>query len=276
MIHLVTTENRKLYQRQLARMHQLRREYFVEERGWADRDLRDGGEFDDLDDEEADYLFSLEPDGEIGLSARIRPAQDRSMLADCFPELLSEPVETVKAPGVWELSRYFASARHRGPEGLIRTMELRAAVVAAALRRGARRLVAVTDVYLMNTVIRTGWKHRFMGLPQAYAHGEAIAFEVTVSEAVVEGMVERHGLRQPLLLHALPEQAGNLAPEELQVLVQASAVLSRRDIRLLSRVIERLDAVGSDLSEEALDALMNQVRGALVGPIRGRQGPQLG
>lgn len=270
MIHLVTTENRTLYGRQLARMHQLRRTYFVEERGWSDRDLRDGGEFDDLDDDQADYLFSLEPDGEIALSARIRPAQDRSMLADGFPELLSEPVETIKAPGVWELSRYFASARHRGPEGLIRNMELRAAVVAAALRRGAHRLVAVTDVYLMNTVIRTGWEHRFLGLPQAYAHGDAIAFEVTVSEAVVEAMVERHGLTQPLLMHAQPEQAGDAAPEELQVLTQAAAVLSPRDIRLLSRIIERVGALESHLSDEALDELMDRVRGGLIGADRRR------
>ncbi|MDP8916570.1 MAG: hypothetical protein M3M95_05120 [Pseudomonadota bacterium] len=265
MIHLVTAENRHLYRRQLERMHQLRRAFFVEERGWTDRMLRDGGEFDDLDDDQADYLLSLEPDGDIGLSARIRPTADRSMLADCFSELLSEAASSVKAPGVWELSRYFASPRRRGPEGLMRNMELRTAVVAACLRRGAHRLVAVTDVYLMNTVIRTGWEHRFLGLPQAYAHGEAIAFEVRVDARVVEAMMERHGLRHPLLLHALPEEGAGLEPQELELLAQASAVLSPRDLHVLSRIIERLDTAGEDLSDQAMDELMGKVRTALLG-----------
>jgi hypothetical protein len=181
------------------------------------------------------------------------------MLTDHFPELLSEPVSELKAPEVWELSRYFAAPRHRGPEGLKRNMELRTAVLAAALQRGARRVIAVTDVYLMNTVIRTGWEHRFLGLPQSYAHGEAIAFEVRVSEHSVEALIERHGLSEPLLLEASPDQAGDLEPHELEVFARASAVLGRRDLRILRGVIERLGKLSETASEDEADALLDSL-----------------
>lgn len=268
MIHLVTPENRSLYARQLDEMHRLRNAFFVEERGWSDRTLRDGGEFDDLDDESALYLFRLEEDGRIALSARIRPALDKSMLADHFPELLSEPISTVKAPGVWELSRYFAAPAYRGPEGLKANMELRTAVVAAALERGAHRLVAVTDVYLMNTVIRTGWEHRFLGLPCSYAHGDAIAFEVAVTPENLERLVERHGLEAPLLLKPDARQGAEVEPQELEILARAAGRLSARDLRVLTRVIGRIEAVSSEMSDDAAMELLGRVREALLHEAR--------
>jgi N-acyl-L-homoserine lactone synthetase len=253
--------NRALYARQLDEMHQLRARYFVEERGWADRTTHAGGEFDDLDDDRALYLFSIEDDGSIALSARLRPADDKSMLVDCFPELLAEPAARVKAPGVWELSRYFAAPRYRGPEGLKRNMELRTAVVATAQRQGARRIIAVTDVYLMNTVIRTGWDHRFLGLPATYAHGEAIAFEVVPSLRSIEALMERHGLSEPLLLEARREDAG-LEPHELEVFAKAAAVLSRRDLHVLTKIVEKV--AESDQAEQGADGMLDRVRAALL------------
>ncbi|MBW3616400.1 MAG: hypothetical protein KY446_01410 [Proteobacteria bacterium] len=264
MIHVVTLDNRGLYARQLAEMHQLRKAFFIEERGWSDRTTRDGGEFDDLDDDRAVYLFGLEPDGSIGLSARIRPTCDKSMVADHFPELLSEPASEVKAPGVWELSRYFAAPRHRGREGLRRNMELRTAVVASALQRGARRVVAVTDVYLMNTVIRTGWDHRFLGLPMSYAHGDAIAFDVRPSARSVESLMERHGLSAPLLLEVSPGEAEDAEPHELEVLAKAAAVLGQGDLRILGKLMGRLGELSATMSDVEADALLQKVRSALL------------
>ena len=58
MIHLVTHKNRGLYEREMRDFHLERRQQFIVERGWRLAE-RDGGEFDDYDDDRALYLFGF-------------------------------------------------------------------------------------------------------------------------------------------------------------------------------------------------------------------------
>jgi len=53
MIHIVTSANRALYAAALAEMHRLRKVHFVDERGWTAMTVRDGGEYDAYDDDQA-------------------------------------------------------------------------------------------------------------------------------------------------------------------------------------------------------------------------------
>jgi N-acyl-L-homoserine lactone synthetase len=156
MIHVVTYENRELYRRQLQEMHALRKTHFIQERGWTGLTERDGGEYDAYDDEKTIYFFALDQEGRIGVSMRARPTQDKSMLGDIFPHLIGPGAAPVEAPGVWEISRIFATRRFRTRSGVRRRSELFLATVEAAAIKGIDRLVGMTDVFLLPQTLAAG------------------------------------------------------------------------------------------------------------------------
>jgi acyl-homoserine lactone synthase len=176
VIHLITAENRHLYERVLAEMHQARTEYFVKGRGWAGLSVENGRECDDYDDEGAIYLIGFEDDGSIAVSARLLSAEHGCVLSDVFPHLVSDG--PVRGPGIYELSRYFASRKRRGPAGFAMRSSLHVATLEAAIERGARRLVGFTDLHIMTLLRYTGWRVKPIGLPAAYDEGTAVAFEI--------------------------------------------------------------------------------------------------
>jgi acyl-homoserine lactone synthase len=175
MIHLICAENRHLYEQVLAEMHQARTEYFVKGRGWTNLAVEDGREHDAYD-AEAIYLIGFEEDGSIAVSVRLLAADHGCLLSDVFPHLVSEG--PVRGPGVWEMSRYFAARKRRGPPGFAMRSALHVAVLETVVERGARRLVGFTDVHIMTLLRYTGWKVRPIGVPAAYDEGTAAAFEI--------------------------------------------------------------------------------------------------
>src|SRR6185437_5528427 len=141
MIHMVTCENRALYARQLAEMFRLRKVHFVDERGWSALTVREDLEIDAYDDERTIYFMALDTLGRIQVCMRARPTDDRSMLADSFPHLVAPTAAPVTAPGIWEISRIFATRGARGRQGLVRRAELFLATVEAACALQVTRLV---------------------------------------------------------------------------------------------------------------------------------------
>lgn len=180
MIHLICAENRHLYEDVLAEMHQARTEYFVKGRGWSNLSVQNGRECDDYDDEDAIYLIGFEDDRSIAVSARLLSAEHGCVLSDVFPHLVTDG--PVRGPRIFELSRYFASRKRRGPAGFAMRSSLHVATLEAAIERGARRLVGFTDLHIMTLLRYTGWRVRPIGLPAAYAEGTAVAFEIGCEE----------------------------------------------------------------------------------------------
>lgn len=176
MIHLICADNRHLYEDVLAEMHRARTEYFVKGRGWANLQVHGGSESDDYDHGQAIYLIGFEDDRSIAVSARLLSAENGCVLSDVFPHLVSDG--PVRGPRIFELSRYFASRKRRGPAGFAMRSALHVATLEAAIERGARRLVGFTDLHIMTLLRYTGWRVRPIGLPAVYAEGTAVAFEI--------------------------------------------------------------------------------------------------
>ena len=176
MIHLICAENRHLYEDVMAEMHQARTEYFVKGRGWINLAVHNGLEYDEYDDDSATYLIGFEEDRSIAVSVRLLSAERRCVLADVFPHLVSEG--PVRGPGIYELSRYFASRRRRGPAGFAMRSQLHVATLEAVVERRARRVVGFTDLHIMTLFRYTGWRVRPIGVPAAYEQGTAAAFEI--------------------------------------------------------------------------------------------------
>ena len=101
MIHIITSENRHLYGPQLWAMHEERCRQCVDKNGWVDLVVLDGGEVDDYDDHRAIYLLGFNDEMELEVGLRLRPTDDRCMLADKFPHLIAPGETPKKAADVW-------------------------------------------------------------------------------------------------------------------------------------------------------------------------------
>jgi acyl-homoserine lactone synthase len=189
MIHVVTVANRHLYRAQLAEMHQLRRVHFIEERGWNDLTVVDGGEYDDFDDDLAVYLLALGPAAEVLGSLRARPTTDKCMLKDAFPELIGFDQPPVSGPDVWELTRSFSTHAARAmvkKSGVRITPDVLLSAMEWANDAGIERLVAVIDLAAFAFTRSRGWNIRMTGLPLDTREGPIIGVEFANTTADIE------------------------------------------------------------------------------------------
>lgn len=251
MIHVVTADNRHLYADALRDMHRLRRVHFVEERGWAAMTVReDGGEYDQYDDRRTVYLLSLDDDGRVGCSMRMRPAADGSVLTDIFPHLVAADEPSLNRPDVWEISRYFAAPHCRGQSGRRRQAEIRLASLEVARAHGVNRLIGMIDLEILPGMLTaSGWQVRTLGLPAPYPEGIAQAIEVHVSRAAVLDMAEMFGLDGGVSLELDPARAPQLPPHEIEALLQlgrSGTDRSRVVVALVRRILEIQDRTDED------------------------------
>lgn len=259
MIHMVTAKNRHMYREQMREMHALRKQHFVDERGWTGLTVRDGGEYDDWDDDQAIYFLALDSEGRIGVAMRARPTEDKCILADVFPHLVAPGEPPLKAPGVWEITRIFATHAFRTRAGVKRRTELFLATVEAACRQGVHRLVGMTDLFLLPQTMQAGWRVRMLGLPSAYAEGEVIAVEVDSSPDGARAFQERLGEHAPVALHLDPRSPlAELAPEEAEAVVQLTRRLRPEQIRMATAILGQVLEWQETTSDEGVLAMIER------------------
>jgi len=265
MIHMVGGGNRALYASQLAEMYRLRKVHFVDERGWRALQVQDDEERDAYDDARALYFLALDRFGRIEVSMRARPTDDRSMLADIFPHLVAPGGEPVNAPGVWEISRIFATRTARGRRGLLRRAELFLATVEAACAAGVRRLVGMTDTYLLPQTLSAGWRVRILGLPAAYPEGEAIAVEVDSSPEGLLAMQERLAIRRPTVMRLEPvHPLAGLGPAEAEALYPLLAEGPPSGLALSAALGGRVAELQGTRSDAELEQLVDDAAAAAL------------
>jgi N-acyl-L-homoserine lactone synthetase len=181
MIHVVTLANRAMYQAQLVEMHAQRKAFFVDELNWKACEVRDGGEYDDMDDDRAVYLLSLDETGHVQAGLRMRPTDDKSIILDRFPETVDPEKDPGKGPLVWEGSRIYQVPAVRGARGQRVRGELRIAAIEFGLTRGFTGLLGMCDVAWLATLRNNGWRSTILGPPAACDEGEAFSFVAEVS-----------------------------------------------------------------------------------------------
>jgi acyl-homoserine lactone synthase len=255
---MITAENRKLYRAELKEMHMLRRVHFVEERGWSNLFVRDGGEYDASDDDRAIYFLALDDDGRVAVSMRARPTDDRCIVADTFPQLIEPESGDVRGSDIWEISRIFATKSNRLRMGIRRRNEVFLASLEAAVAAGVTRLVGMIDTYLLPQALRFPWDLRPLGLPSSYPEGEAIGVGISVNMGelararralgVCDSIIAPSWVKETTLVTHEVEQlliAGRLTPEDLALVKQVIAWVSQSPHTVseqLSAIIERKQA----------------------------------
>lgn len=201
MIHIITSENRHLYGPQLWAMHEERRRQCVDKNGWVDLVVLDGGEVDDYDDHRAIYLLGFNDDMELEVGLRLRPTDDRCMLADKFGYLIAPGETPKKATDVWEATRLFTTEAYRkrkGPGRGERVFECWAAAFELALRRGVNRFVGMIDMQLYPGILNSPIDTRLVGIPRPYAYGVVAGSEIAVSRELLDRVLEAIGRESPI------------------------------------------------------------------------------
>ncbi|MBE7219518.1 MAG: hypothetical protein INR64_13675 [Caulobacteraceae bacterium] len=220
MIHLIHSGNRHLYADALDNLHAARHRHFVVERGWP-LDHRDGRERDAYDDAQALHLVSVDANGDIGVSCRVRPTLTGGVLPDHFPNLLDAGAPSLRAPHVYECTRYFAAPHLRGRRGFALRSRLHIALLELMILRRAERLFGFVDLPLLGHLRRySGLRLRPIGTPQPYDDvGVAVAFEIGVTAADLSWARQR--LDQPgrSLFDCPPWLPETLAPAPLAELL---------------------------------------------------------
>lgn len=258
MIHLIHTGNRHLYEAQLAAMHAQRREHFIVERGWPLGE-RDGGEFDEFDDENACYLVGFSADDEVAVSVRFRPTAETSLIADAFPHLIAPTEQPVKAADVYEATRYCAARAFRGDKGFSRRSQLHVAMLEVMQDRRARRLIGFMDVEFIPYFRRfSGLRLRPLGVPAPYDQGMTLAFELGVDDEDLSHARSALRIHTRQLFEApswLPRGTDPLAlARATEVLIAADPALRQRmamDVRAQANALTVQEDVPSVIAELA-------------------------
>lgn len=262
MIHLISELNAHLYTAYLSQMHSERRQQFIVERGW-DLAVRDGGEYDIYDDDQALYLLGLDPDGCMEVGCRLRPTLTGGVIPDVFPHLIAPSESSTRTPGAYECTRYFTTAAARGRKGFEARSRLHLAMVEAVRDRGGHRLLGFADLPLLTHLRRfSGLRIRPVGLPAPYDETGAVtvAFEIGVKPDDLQETRRRLEIPTRQLFEApgwLPEGFDIVALEQAtSALVEADdepRQTLKRAARNASRVVHHadVDAVMARISARA-------------------------
>ncbi len=196
MLHLITYDNRSLYERDIDALHRARKAVFVDELGWR-LSVRDGMEFDEYDDDRAMHIVGFDSDENVAMGIRIRPADDRSMLGDHFAHHLPAGMRPIGDGRTWEVSRGFCRERGLRRGAMMRKAACMLAPLEIALEAGIDRYVGFTDVRMLSLYYHVGWKLSLLGDPQPYGEGDGVAYEAEVSATVVADIRRAWGIPAP-------------------------------------------------------------------------------
>lgn len=266
MIHLVTAENRSVYEQELIDLHRARKLIFVDQLGWKLR-LVEGLEIDQYDDDRAMYAIGFDIQGRVAMNGRFRPTDDgRSMLVDHFAHALWPDIGPINGSNTWEFSRALSLEAGVRRHNLQRKAACMLAPLEVALAAGVERYVGFADLSVFPFFIAMGWRVAFMGDPIFYGEGDGAAFSVEVSHDAVEEMRSKWGLPAAAHIRFDPDElagtpplmraaelaaaghplAGLMPQEEPEVRRRAD---SRRQHVHNERVLERLRRGGRTLGQ---------------------------
>lgn len=257
MIHAVHIDNQHLYGRQLDQMFRMRHAYYIEGHGWSGLTSRDGRETDEFDDEDAVYLMSLDPFGDVAASVRLNPTTGPTLLkkfADWSDEAIPE------SQNVWDISRWIAAPKHRRASNprwpSNHQRELMIGILEFCQSRGLNHLVMLAENRLAERITAYGWPLRNLGQPREYEGGKgiAVAAEITVGPHVLALTRAKTGVLGTMLVEIdparfIPATDSPTAPEDLRALAES---LPPENLNQLVRALASA-IVGSDDRPRALE-----------------------
>jgi len=200
-VHVVTSDNRSLYEDYIRDFFRLRHKVFVEERGWKNLRFSDGLETDCYDNRNAIYLIAIDNERVVG-GQRLYPTILPHMISEVFPHLAPRGIP--RAPSILEWTRYFVVKERRTGRTDCRLL---AAFQEFCLEEGITEATAVVEMWWLPRWQQAGFKVRPLGLPALVEDQPCIAAAIEISRDSLDQVNRLAGLRGSCLV-----RAGRLTP----------------------------------------------------------------
>jgi acyl-homoserine lactone synthase len=200
-IHIITRENRHLYEREMLEQHRLRHECYIVERKWEGLQDRGGLEYDQFDDDDTVYLLSMD-DGRVIGGSRMYPTTKPHVLSAVCPQLANvKGIPT--GPNVWEWTRLYVAKERRG-DGRFGATTIAGYIWAGglefALAEGIRELSMQFEVFWFPRFQLHGWKIKPLGLPTLIKNDWWIGASLPVTDDIIDSTRACYGITGPVLV----------------------------------------------------------------------------
>jgi len=200
MLHVVTRENRHLYQRELLDQHRLRHEVYIVERKWDGLQDRGGLEYDQFDDDDTIYFLKID-DGQVIGGHRMYPTTKPHLMSHVWPQLANvKGIPT--GPHIFEWTRLYIKRERRdgGRFGSAVLGELFVGGLEYALEEGIQELSLQFEAYWFPRLQQQGWQIKPLGLPTLIKNDWWIGATIPVTEQVVNATRAYYGIATPMLV----------------------------------------------------------------------------
>jgi acyl-homoserine lactone synthase len=199
-LHIVTRENRHLYEQEMIEQHRLRHACYIVERKWDGLQDRGGLEYDQFDDDDTIYLLAIE-DGRLVGGGRMYPTTKPHLMSHIWPELAA--VKGIPAgPDIFEWTRLYVTRDRRGDGryGTAVVGQLFAGGLEFALEEGMSELSLQFEAFWFPRLQQHGWKINPLGLPTKIKDDWWIGASIPISPAVVRSTRAFYGISGPILM----------------------------------------------------------------------------
>lgn len=195
MLHVVTLENRHLYQKRLDEMFRLRYDVFIEERKW-NLPCEAPYERDQFDNDDAIYFLYFDND-EVAATFRILPTTVPHLMSEVFPHLCSEAIPVGER--IYEATRAAVRKKYR-KDGIV-WQSMMAGVYEYCLLSDIDRLTAIFDLPVFLARLESGVDFRPLGPPTVIDGEPCIACYRPVSVEGLQFIRRQLGLKGPMLTY---------------------------------------------------------------------------
>lgn len=189
----------------IAPSHRLRYRSFVSRQSY-DVPVEEGMEYDQFDTLAAVYLMWRDEHGDVKGVSRLSPTDRPYMLEQLWPDMV-EKIALPHSRTIYEGTRFCVD--NTITDAALRSRikhEIVLAYLEFSLAKGIEHIIGVMPPGIWAAVFaRSGWQHETLGSIKTLEDGEKIvAARLPVSEAVLDNVRRRTGIREPVLV--LPEQ----------------------------------------------------------------------
>ncbi len=200
MIHVVTAENRKLYERELLEHHRIRHDIYVRENHWQGLKVEDGRESDQFDNDDTVYILAIE-DGRVVGGSRFVPSIKPHLLSEVFPALAA--VRGIpRSPDVFEWTRLFAVAERRDRAAPAKSVTGRVLCGGLEFLLGeeATGFTLVTEAWWLSRTHIWGWKLSPLGMPMLVDGEWLVASYVAVDHETLQATRRHYGVEGSVIV----------------------------------------------------------------------------
>jgi acyl-homoserine lactone synthase len=193
-VHVITSANRHLYERELDEHHRIRHRIYIEDLKWPGLTPRaDGREYDQFDFDETVYLLGLD-EGRVVGGLRLVPTTGPHLIADVFSRFASER-GVPRSIDIAEWTRIFVVPERREEHSASKVGSVViASMIDYGLQEGLSAISVVMNTFWLPKFLRYGWRVRPLGLPDVHEDEWLVAVQIDVTPAALTGIRNACGL----------------------------------------------------------------------------------